>query len=81
MNVKFRTNLGSIDASAINLKYGADVDYRECTVDAVVNVTEGAAKVLVERGIAEPVSIRGEAKKPEITAPAKQQTGRPVNEK
>jgi hypothetical protein len=74
MNVRFRTNLGSMDAQAVNHKYGADVDFKECVVGAVVNVTEAAAKELCDRGIAElvePTKVKGEATKPSITAPAK----------
>ena len=49
--VKFRTNLGSIDASKLGIE-----NWRECKRDAVVEVSDKAAEVLINRKIAEPLA-------------------------
>lgn len=66
MLVKFRTNLGITDANKIK------VNWKECTRDSVVDVPQEAAEWLIKRNIAEAAEgVRGVAKKPEVTAPAK----------
>lgn len=47
MKVRFRTNLGSIDAGRIG------VDYKRCTYRAEVDVSDDAGKWLVANGIAD----------------------------
>ena len=66
MKVRFRTNLGSIDAANLGL------DHRECQYGKVVAVSDAVGKVLTDRGIAEAVeeTVKGAAKTPAITAPA-----------
>lgn len=74
MRVRFRTNLGSVDAEALNKRHGCTLDCRECIVDAVVVVPAKAGEELLDRGIVAAVEdppIKGEAKKPEVTAPKK----------
>lgn len=46
MKVTFRTNLGSVDAKALNL------DHKKCTAGATLDVDKGIAEKLIERGIA-----------------------------
>lgn len=66
MKVRFRTNLGSIDAADLGL------DHRECQYGKAVNVADEAAEILIARGIAEPAeqTVKGVAKSPAIAAPA-----------
>lgn len=45
--VRFRTNLGSIDAA----KFG--LDFRKCTIDAEAEVGETAAEALSKSGVVE----------------------------
>lgn len=62
MKVTFRTNLGSMDASAFKL------NHEKCTIGAIVDVDDAIAAVLVSRGIADalPVQVKAVAKEPEI---------------
>lgn len=47
MRVRFRVNLGTIDARKF------DLDYQKCTAGAEVDMPHGTAKTLVALGIAE----------------------------
>ncbi len=77
MVIKFRSNLGSIDAQALSLKHRTEVDFTKCTYKACVDFPEVAAKDMVEQGFAdaveaaEPPKIKAVAKKPDVTAPEK----------
>lgn len=54
MRMRFRVNLGSVDAAKLGL------DYTKCSRDSEVDVSnEKAVAFLTERGIAEPVSKGG----------------------
>lgn len=53
MRVKFRVNLGSTDASRVNL------DFRDCVRDAECEVPDRAGQWLVSKGIATDVSEAG----------------------
>jgi hypothetical protein len=68
MFVRFRVNLGSIDAAKLKL------DHKQCQLGAEVDVPDAAAEWLCKKGIAEPAErkVKGVAKQPEVTAPAKQ---------
>lgn len=58
MRVKFKTNLGGIDATAIYL------DYSKCCIGMEVDVSDAIGKSLVDRGVAETVDqpVKGVAK-------------------
>ena len=75
MRVKFNQNLGADDARAIGDKFGCKIDPKQCTVGAVVDLDDEAAAALAEKykALFEAVNsdVRGQAKKPEVTAPAK----------
>lgn len=74
MQYRFTQNLGSEDARYIRQHFHFDLDHKECTIGAVVEIKEDAASYLngKYKALLEPVeSVKGVAKKPEITAPAK----------
>ncbi len=77
MLVKFGTNLGRDEAAACNLACGTKINFKECTKDAEVDIPESAVEWLSKKHgpdqvLVKPVeSVRGVAKKPEVTAPAK----------
>lgn len=50
MKVKFRTNLGSRDATE------AGIDHTQCVAGKTVNVPQGFAEYLAKRGIVEPLA-------------------------
>lgn len=65
MHIRFKTNLGSRDASRCGL------DFRECLAGATAEVKEAAGNWLINRGIAESVSqkpkaVTGAAPRPAI---------------
>lgn len=55
MVVRFRVNLGSMDAEKLQL------DYRECQLGMELKVTQDTAEWLVSREIAEPKDIEAPA--------------------
>lgn len=67
MKIKFRVNLGSVDAAGLKL------DWSECKQGSELDVSKATGELLCERGIAEPVTetVKGVAKQPSITAPGK----------
>lgn len=73
MLVRFRVNLGSVDAKEVNDKTGARLEFQNCQIGAEHDIREEAAEWLIQRGIVEPVDrrVKGVAKQSEITAPAK----------
>jgi hypothetical protein len=72
MRVRFRVNLGIIDAKTVNAKTGSQVNWAECKIGAELNLSDSAAKWLLDRGIVEACEspVRGVAKPSKITAPA-----------
>jgi hypothetical protein len=73
MLVKFNQNLGIQDANAIKTKYGVEVVVKDCVIGATVDIPAKAYEFLAKKykAVVEPVSVKGEAKKTEITAPSK----------
>lgn len=80
MQVRFLQNLGLLDIAAIKKAHGIELNAAECKQDCVTNVPDKALDYLTakygKRGskhsLFEPVAnVKGEAKKPEVTAPSK----------
>lgn len=76
MQYRLLLNLGTSDAKTCNDKLGASLSVhpKDLTAGAVIELPETAAEWLSKKypALMEPVkSIRSEARKPEITAPAK----------
>lgn len=66
MQVRFRVNLGTVDAGA------AGLDAKKCQAGMECEVPDAAGEWLVKKGIAVVVkTIKGVAPAPAITAPAK----------
>lgn len=67
MKVRFRVNLGSMDATALSL------DWTKCRSGEELDVNKETGELLCSKGIAEPAteSVKGVAKQPSITAPGK----------
>lgn len=66
MKVRFKTNLGTMDAKAL------DLDHSKCCDKCVCDVPEAVGDHLVKRGIAEvvPPAIKAVPPAPEISAKA-----------
>lgn len=73
MRVKFLQNLGSDDTHAIKRACGVNVNHKDCTIGAVVNLPDEAAEWLSAKykALFEVVEVKGEAKKPDLTGTAK----------
>ena len=77
MKYTLQQNLGLDDAKFCNDKYGASlpIDVKKLVAGETVELSEAAHKYLTVGkgyiGLFEATTVRGEAKKPEITAPAK----------
>lgn len=67
MLVKFRTNLGRMDATELKIE-----DFEACLVDKAVDIEDAAAEILIARGIAEQPKgkVKGVPPQP-MTAPDK----------
>ncbi len=75
MKFELKQNLGTDDATLCNKELCASLSLKAADLVAgtVVDLPEPAAQWLTKRypALLQPVNVRGEAKKPEITAPAK----------
>ena len=78
MQVRFLQNLGGDDCRLVKQQFNAALDPKECVIGAVCEVPDAAATYLAEKhkflfeAIEPPTrSVRGQAKVPELTAPAK----------
>lgn len=77
MKYQLTQNLGLDDAKRCNdqLKCSLPLDAKQLSTGSTVELSDVAAKWLTEgkgyTGLLAPLGIKGEAKKPEITAPAK----------
>lgn len=73
MFIRFRTNLGSVDAAALAEQTGQSVNAKDCTIGNEMQVKDAAGDWLVSKGIAEQVekNVKGVAKQSELTAPSK----------
>lgn len=74
MQVKFLQNLGSNDARECNAAHHTQLNYKDCVIDAVVDLPEAAVEFLGKKynALFEPVkAVRGQAKQTESTGNAK----------
>jgi len=73
MQVRFLQNLGLLDIRALKDKHGIELKAADCKIGSVVDIPSKAFDVLSGKykAVVEAVNVKGEAKKPEITAPAK----------
>lgn len=76
MQYRLLLNLGTVDAKFLNDKQGARLSLhpQDLKAGSIIDLSEAAAEWLSKKypALMEPVkAIRTEAKKPEITAPAK----------
>lgn len=76
MRVRFLQNLGSIHAAECNKATGSKLNYKQCSIGAVVDLPDEAIEWFGKNrdfvALFEEVEVRAVAKKPEIVAPAKQ---------
>lgn len=73
MQVRFLQNLGIADCRLVKDKTGHELKVDECKIGNVVDMSQRAYELLASKykTLLEPVNVKGEAKKPEITAPSK----------
>jgi hypothetical protein len=76
MLVRFKNNLGLADIRLLKDKAGVDLEIKQCKEGETCELPQKAVDVLISKygakqSLFEAVSVKGEAKKPEITAPAK----------
>ena len=73
MRVTFLQNLGTTDAAECKKRFGTAIDASQCRIGETVELPDPAAEFLAEKypALFEATSVRGQAKKPEVTAPAK----------
>ncbi len=77
MKFELKQNLGLDDVNFCNKEFHASLstDPKDLVAGQIVDLPEKAVKWLTENrrltALLQPANIRGEAKKPEITAPAK----------
>lgn len=74
MQVRFRQSLGLLDIAAIKTATGVVLDPLACKEGLVCDVPQSVLDLFTGKkyaGLVEPVALKGEAKKPEITAPSK----------
>ena len=73
MRVTFLQNLGTADAADCKTRFGSVIDANQCRIGETVELPDAAAEHLAGKypALFEAASVRGTAKKPEVTAPAK----------
>lgn len=73
MQVRFNQNLGLLDIRQLKDKTGIVVDPAECKAGNTVDLPAKAVEFFSTKykALFEPVNVKGEAKKPEVTAPSK----------
>lgn len=73
MLVRFNQNLGLLDIRLVKDKTGHELNPADCKAGCTTDLPARAAELLGSKykSLFEPVNVKGEAKKPEITAPSK----------
>ena len=79
MQYKFMQNLGSQDTMEIRQRFHVDLNSKECCIGAVVEIPDDAAEFLSSKYKALLETIKGVAKKEEISAPAEAIVTKPAN--